>query len=170
MRKIYLLRHGHRQDNEKMTEAETNVETMKHQQMVRCFVDMFVVELLKRSREHDKSKTEPPELEWFTEFTSKLAGCTYGSPEYEEFLKELKVALGHHYARNRHHPEHFPDGINGMNLIDLVEMLCDWKAATMRHHDGNILRSLEVNAERFGIHPQLLRILRNTVEHFDMVK
>lgn len=27
--------------------------------------------------------------------------------EYNEFLKEMNVALQHHYANYRHHPEHF---------------------------------------------------------------
>ncbi len=54
-----------------------------------------------------------------------------------------------------------------MNLIDLVEMLCDWKAASMRHHDGNIRRSIEINGDRFGLSPQLVRILENTADLLD---
>lgn len=47
-----------------------------------------------------------------------------------------------------------------------MRMLCDWKAATERHNDGSIARSLAHNKDRFKIEPQLLRILENTVEHF----
>jgi hypothetical protein len=49
-----------------------------------------------------------------------------------------------------------------MTLIDLMEMLADWKAATERHDDGDLSRSLDIQAERFDISPQLVRILRNT--------
>lgn len=30
-----------------------------------------------------------------------------------------------------------------MNLIDIVEMFCDWKAASERQLDGNLLKSIE---------------------------
>lgn len=53
--------------------------------------------------------------------------------------------------------------VNQMNLIDLIEMLCDWKAATMRHTDGDIRKSLEINKGRFQISYQLQRILENTI-------
>lgn len=55
-------------------------------------------------------------------------------------------------------------GINSMNLVDLIEMICDWKAAGMRHADGDIFRSLEINKERFGMSDQLFEILKNTAE------
>jgi hypothetical protein len=58
------------------------------------------------------------------------------------------------------------NGIDGMSLVDLIEMLCDWKAATERHDDGCIKASLEHNEERFKIGGQLGMILRNTVERF----
>ena len=75
-------------------------------------------------------------------------------------------ALKHHYENNRHHPEHFEDGANGMTLIDLVEMLCDWYAATKKHEDGNLARSLVVNEKRFKISPQLTKIFENTAKEF----
>jgi hypothetical protein len=49
-----------------------------------------------------------------------------------------------------------------MSLLDLLEMLCDWKAASERHADGDIARSLRINRERFGIDGQLAAILENT--------
>jgi hypothetical protein len=57
--------------------------------------------------------------------------------------------------------------VNDMNLLDVVEMLCDWKAASMRHNDGNIHKSIELNADRFRLSPQLVKILENTVALFD---
>ena len=92
---------------------------------------------------------------------------TYGSEEYNGFLKEMRVALQHHYANYRHHPEHFEHGIEDMTLIDIVEMLCDWKAASMRQNDGNLLKSIETNARRFGYDDQLKQILINTAKLFD---
>jgi hypothetical protein len=74
----------------------------------------------------------------------------------------MKPALDHHYCVNRHHPEHFVDGVGGMNLIDVIEMLSDWKASSERHEDGDLRKSLEIQRERFNLSPQVFAILRNT--------
>lgn len=50
-----------------------------------------------------------------------------------------------------------------MNLIDLLEMFCDWKAASERHNDGNLRKSIEINATRFGMSPDLVSIFENTM-------
>jgi len=149
-----------------LTEAQkaTNCDTFRHIERVRNLLNACAIELLKRGELHDQSKLESPEVEAFTEFTPKLAACTYQSEEYKSFLAAMKPALDHHYANNRHHPEHFKRGINDMNLLDIVEMLCDWKAASERHNDGNIRRSIEVNALRFQMSEQLIRILENTAD------
>lgn len=55
-------------------------------------------------------------------------------------------------------------GINGMNLIDLLEMVIDWKCSGMRHNNGDLLRSIEINKERFGMSDQLAQIFKNTAE------
>ena len=80
----------------------------------------------------------------------------------------MKVAIDHHTRKNRHHPEHFKNGIKGMNLIDIIEMIMDWKSAGMRHNDGSILKSVEINKKRFGFSDELEQILLNTVEYFNL--
>lgn len=148
-----------------LEQKATNFDTMLHIERVRDLLNWCVTDLLLRGTRHDQSKLESPEVEAFTEFTSKLAASTYGSEEYEKFKLAMKPALDHHYANNRHHPEHFKNGVNDMNLFDIVEMLMDWKAASERHHNGNILKSIEVNAKRFGLDSQLVRILENTAAY-----
>ena len=155
------------EETKTMTVAECQVDTIKHIENVRKYIRLFVDKLISRGVEHDRLKLESPEVEIFTEYTPKLANSTYGSEEYNNFLKEMNVALQHHYANYRHHPEHFDKGINDMNLVDIVEMLCDWKAATYRHNDGNLLKSIELNARRFGYDDQLKQIFINTAKMFD---
>lgn len=139
-------------------------QTRLHIDHVRKFMNRLIQELISRAEKHDKTKLEEPEVSIFNEFTEKLSGSTYGSKEYQSFLDDMKPALDHHYRHNRHHPEHHVHGIEGMNLVDLLEMICDWKAATLRHEDGNIRRSIEVNTDRFSLSPQLVHVLMNTVE------
>lgn len=147
-----------------------NYETMKHIRLVGTMLHHVAKMLLDRADRHDQSKLDSPEVELFTEMTPKLAASTYGSKEYDEFRKLLGPALSHHYAHNDHHPEHFREGINDMDLVQILEMFCDWKASSTRHNDGNILRSITVNADRFGMTPQLVRILQNTARLFEGIK
>lgn len=151
----------------KMTIAECQVETQKHIENVRKYLRFLIDKLDIRGVKHDSSKLETPEVELFAEHTLTLANLTYGSDEYKESLDKLKPALDHHYASNRHHPEHFVEGINDMTLVDLAEMFCDWKASTLRHNDGNLLKSIEINAERFNMDTQLKNILLNTARMLD---
>jgi len=142
----------------------TNYETLKHIEMVMQLLATMQHEIARRMFSHDRSKLESPEMEMFEQFTDRLAGMTYGSDEYKQCLEEMKQsALGHHYENNRHHPEHFENGVEDMNLIDVIEMVCDWKAATLRHNDGDIYKSVEINAKRFNLSPQLVAIIRNTI-------
>jgi hypothetical protein len=186
-----------------------NFDTMRHIERVRNLLNKIVTDLLRRGEEHDQSKLESPEVEIFAEFTPKLAAMTYGSPEFNECKANMRVALEHHYAKNAHHPEHYPENntseyktlmydinclekddylptatrtrlidklksdaesikssVNNMTLLDVIEMLVDWKASSERHHDGNILKSIEINATRFGMSPQLVHIFENTARHF----
>jgi hypothetical protein len=137
---------------------------MRHIEAVRNYLNKAVSILLTKGEYHDQSKLQEPELTIFDEYTPKLRDITYGSEEYKTCMKEMKPAIEHHNANNRHHPEHFVDGINDMNLFDLIELICDWKAATLRHNNGNILKSLEINKERFNISDQLYDILVNIVD------
>lgn len=151
----------------KMTIAECQVETQKHIENVRKYIRFMIDKIDMRGVKHDSSKLESPEVEVFAEYTPKLNNVTFGSDDYYENLDKMKPALDHHYASNRHHPEHFVNGINDMTLVDILEMFCDWKASTLRHNDGNLLKSIETNAERFNMDGQLKQILINTARMID---
>lgn len=172
--------------------SDSTQETKAHIARVQQLLGDVSRELAKRAILHDQSKLEEPEKSGFDEVTGALRGLTYGSPEYKAQLERLKPVLDHHYAHNSHHPEYygkwiciicfeefsrdyngncnkcgnghlvFEPRISGMSLLDLVEMFCDWKAATERHADGSILKSIQVNKERFKISEQLVEILENT--------
>ena len=153
------------------TTYDSAPDTLAHVQRVRELITESVDNLISRAEVHDLSKLKEPEKSTFDACTLKLKALTYGSTEYKAALAELKPALDHHYAANSHHPEHYPNGIDGMSLFDVVEMLMDWKAATERMKDGgDIWRSLQINAERFRISPQLLSILENTAREMGWPK
>ena len=185
--------------------SEAKFKTMRHIETVRNYLNQVVREFLNRQEQHDQSKLQQAEVDTFEIYTHKLRGLTYGSDEYRKCLAEMKPAIEHHYAHNRHHPEYHGtiiicetcggkesvkdvatrdnfieynrcrfcqhDGpfretgdISKMNLIDLLEMMVDWKAAGMRHDDGDLMKSIEINQKKFGYSDELARIFRNTAE------
>lgn len=142
--------------------ADSMRETAKHIRRVQQLLNDVVTRLIDRAMRHDTTKLHEPEASTFAVMTAKLKGCTYGSDEYKRFLSEMKPALDHHYAHNTHHPEHWRGGIKDMSLLDLIEMLVDWKAAGERHADGSIGKSLDHNKGRFGYGDELDAIFRRT--------
>lgn len=141
---------------------DSRPDTMAHALRVAELIVDVATEILRRGPVHDRSKLAPPEVDAFDRITPRLAASTYGTREYHDALDEIRPALEHHYETNRHHPEYHEDGVAGMTLVDVVEMLADWKAATERHDDGDLGRSLDVQTGRFGLDPQVAAILRNT--------
>ena len=145
----------------------TKFHTLRHIEVVRNYINEVIKLLMDRGEKHDQSKMQSPEVEIFTKFTPMLRKSTYGSPEYYENLKEMTVALTHHYSHNRHHPEYHENGMQDMNLIDLIELLIDWKAASLRHANGDIWKSIELNQERFGYSNEMKDLLKRTMEYIE---
>ena len=141
---------------------DSTAETQAHIAEVQELLEEVIGGLRYRSAVHDRSKLEEPEKAMYDEFTPKLRELTYGSDEYKQCLADMGPALAHHYIANSHHPEHWPDGIRGMSLLDVVEMLVDWAAAVKRHDDGDLRRSITLNQSRFGYSTDLAEILLNT--------
>lgn len=147
---------------------DSRADVLEHRKQVRKLIQQVVAELIDRQVHHDASKLCEPEKSLYDEFKPKLEKVElefgYGSPQYESLVKELNVAFHHHFEVNRHHPEHFENGVSGMTLIDVVEMLCDWTASAGRYGKSP---SIEANQRRFGISNQLAEILQNTVEEMN---
>lgn len=139
-------------------------KTLRHIETVRNYLNTIIHQLLGRAEVHDQTKLQDPEKSYFDKYTPLLRDLKYGSDEYKACLSGMKPAIEHHNKHNRHHPEFFENGIEDMNLIDIIEMLCDWKAASLRHTTGDLMKSIEINEMRFGIDFQLVCILKNTAK------
>lgn len=129
----------------------------------------FCDDIMNRAERHDESKLHAPEKERFDNVGTHthLGKCRYGSDEYKKSLEYLGPALQHHYDVNDHHPEHFENGVDGMNLMQIVELFCDWEAACHRNKDGNIYKSLEMNRERFKLSDELYSIFKKMADVFE---
>jgi len=141
---------------------DSSEDARRHIREVITRLEAVCEELRRRGELHDKSKFDELEKRSFDEVVPRLKGLRWESDEYREEIRALGPALIHHYAHNRHHPEHYANGVSGMDLVDVIEMYCDWAAATLRHEGGDLLRSIEVNVEKHEITEPLAEILRNT--------
>ncbi len=139
--------------------------TQKHVDRVKELLDGAAAEITRRGQVHDKSKFEDVELEPLQRMQDLIDAegqAPYGSPEYKRRTALLGPMLEHHYANNSHHPEHYEDGVDGMDLFDVMEMFFDWKAASERGEESAM--NIQAAAERYGVNPQLMRIMQNTAD------
>lgn len=183
-----------------MSDYDSTKDTQEHIDSVRQRIRVLIDNLQRRADVHDASKLRSPEKEIFDVMTPKLRGLTYGSDEYKASLKEMGVALEHHYKNNSHHPEFYGyaecdicferyprdyDGrcvacghgtftlrpdVSKMSLFDILEMLADWNAACMRHADGDYNESLRINKVRFNISDELHQIIMQTVKEIGWIR
>jgi hypothetical protein len=141
---------------------------LQHVHIVQRLLAVCIYDIQNRAYSHDRSKIfSKEELEGFRRLNRRSDDIEFGTPPYIEQLAMLEETLDHHYKANRHHPEHFKDGINDMSLIDLIEMVMDWMASTIRSKNGNIEKSLPYLQDRFKISDQLLKIIKNTIDYIE---
>ena len=144
------------------TNNPTDESTIQsHCDRIKLNITKCLKELTDRMNTHDDSKYSAEEFKLYDTYGKLLHDCEYGSDEYNEYKKKLGPALDHHFSVNRHHPEHFEGGIKDMNLIDLLEMVCDWISA---QDENPNLDGFIYNKDKFSISDQLYQVLLNTGE------
>lgn len=126
-----------------------HIETTKHKLWVLWYTLKLSSKMVWRALKHDWSKYSQKEHPLFAEKAPMLKSLTYGSEEYKKVLAELQPALDNHYSKNTHHPEYHVS-YRDMSGLDRIEMIIDWLAATKRHADGDIRKSIKINQDRFG--------------------
>jgi Family of unknown function (DUF5662) len=138
-------------------------DLLKHKRRVGQYLRLAAADLVDRALVHDDSKFSAEEFGLYEAAFPKFKLVTYGTEEYKQVARSLGPALEHHFSVNRHHPEFFPNGVAGMDAMDLKEMISDWLAASTRSN-LDIREGLLLNKKRFGIDDQLFSIIEHTVE------
>ena len=159
---------GHRMIDEKVLQ-ESTLDTLNHIAKVEGYLSLCSDLLRGRAARHDASKLQEPERSGYAGLTQALKGLHYGTPEHRAAFVPFKTIIAHHYEHNSHHPEHYDNGVDGMSLLDVIEMLCDWKAASERTGD-EFATSIHLCVERFRIGKQLATILVNTATELGWMK
>jgi len=146
-----------------MKHYDSTDDVLAHKDKVKFWMREFAVQLESRAKIHDNSKLEAPEKEMFDIWTPELKRREFGGDEYKQALAEMGKGLKHHYENNRHHPEHYENGIEGMTIVDIIEMICDWMAAA---ETKGVPIDMDYLANRFNISNQLTKIIVNTTGDF----
>lgn len=131
-----------------------------HIRAVQTHLSRAISLLAQRMVRHDQSKYSTPELPLIQQ-RARLGLLPYDSPQYHEALAQIKSAVQAHYEVNDHHPEHQAQGVLDMSLLQLLEMVCDWRAAA-EANGTDPMQSLDLSVERFHISAELRQILLNT--------
>lgn len=138
-----------------------------HLTELRRGIQRITQELDRRALAHDLSKFGGDEFSGFARINKAAREHPYGSEEYRAGLRQEKPTIDLHYRRNSHHPEHHEvGGVNpaiprygevqpraaAMGFLDLIEMVCDWRAAYLGYGsqgtwEENIVRQRERYAD-----------------------
>ena len=111
------------QENSQQTSTEEYISG--HISRVQKWISKFSTILYIRGLNHDRSKLCEPELSMWKKMDEEPR-YPYGTKEYQEKLNRYQELFKLHYKRNKHHPEHWSGYYLEMDLIDIIEMLCDW--------------------------------------------
>ena len=122
----------------------------QHKFWVFYYICCLTGRLLYRGIIHDYSKFKSDEFTPFKDNYRSLNKAGFGTKEYKEILDRMRPSLKLHQERNTHHPEHWHDGIADMNVIDFMEMICDWQAASRRDKKTSWSNSIDICAKRFN--------------------
>lgn len=165
--------------NPDIKELFFEADTRKHQQLVQEKMLLCVKRIIDKASSHDKSKLSNQEKPYYIDPVWELntGNIEYGSEQYKEACKKMGQGANHHQLHNDHHPEFFEifavqtlnDPIRAMDIFALLEMLCDWIAASKRK-GNNPLLALDILKKKYKINEQLEAILRNSVAIIEELK
>ena len=147
-----------------ITKEEYRDRVLSHKLSVKIGVQRIIDNLYHRGESHDDDKLDGDILDSFYNVSNRFENVKFGSVEYEQNLEFLKPVLDKHYETNDHHPQHYKNGISGMNFMSMLEMLVDWKSASSAYGDNTFEESMQINKKRFGIDEQLYEVMRNTAK------
>jgi hypothetical protein len=126
-------------------------------------------ELNRRGIVHDKSKFLPIEHDAFVKTRPDFKKANYGTPEYQKCIEAIQPSIDHHYSNNRHHVAYHENGFSDMNLIDILEMLADWKAANRRSPDLNFEDSLPSCYKKYNIPENMQKHIEKTLKYLGWI-
>lgn len=139
----------------------------KHQRTVRKRLSHFSTILQSRAFIHDESKLQEPEYSLWKQMDEEPR-YPYGTKEYISKLDRWQHLFRMHWndSRNRHHPEHFTNPITEMDLMDMIEMLCDWLGYKEVLSYTEASKLVDSQCKRFNFPDEFRYLLLNTLTNY----
>ena len=138
---------------------DARLDSLLHIKKVSTNINEIAIQVIKRSIKHDDSKFESPEKE---ELDKVVPIIKQGkdAPNYKQAKLGAKNLMKIHFSKNSHHPEFYKNGVDEMNLLDLVEYLSDMKVESKENLEEILLK----NSKKYNWSDQLLNIMKNTIQ------
>lgn len=130
-------------------------------------------ELERRGQDHDRSKWSPEEFPGFARINATARQYPYGSEGYKASIRAERPTVEHHQKANSHHPEYHQakmpqlsevDGLSEMGWLDVVEMVCDWWAASQTYGNTPWDEVLSKQRERWQWSPEQWWLIEQVAE------
>lgn len=136
-------------------------------------ITRIIDELAEEIQKHDQSKYSNEEFYAYrhkfypTEIEAEKIKM---NPEYAEFVNEaFEAAWQHHYEHNPHHPKYHRG--NEMNLIDILHMICDWEAMSIKFKSKTVdWYNTKAEQEKKDMNPKTREIVESLLEQLYDVK
>ena len=151
------------------TDFEVLTDIIRHISEVSENLLAMKSDLEKRAIAHDRSKLEALEFDSFVRTRAQFKKANYGTKEYQECTDLIKPAIDHHHKNNRHHTTFHKNGFADMNLLDILEMLADWKAASRRSPSLTFKDSLPRAFNKYKIPENMQRHILNTLQYLGWI-
>lgn len=145
-------------------ETKTLRTILKHCSLVKQSLMKITQNLNERAEVHDRSKMDDDEFEGFCWFNRMNPDLEYGSNEYKEAFESIKPhtekAIKKHQSRNSHHPEYHGDDVKSMGWLDIIEMVCDWHAASQTYSNtGSFQKSVALCKKKYNFSTEQLWLI-----------
>lgn len=153
-----ILYHGKKMNDAKIhPHSKELARITRHIMTVQSLVRRLAYQLMLRADTHDLSKFAPDEFGGMIEIDRIADEQGLNSPAYMEALSGGAIQL--HQSRHPHHPEYHSRGIEDMSLLDIVEMVCDWKAANQLRGHPAWGESVQMMADRLNLSSEYLFLI-----------
>lgn len=152
------------------TNANYKQTVTMHQLHVNTLMKRVSNELRKRGSRHDNSKFSGLEAslgDMYHNEYAKINVLTPSKADVDDYVNKTQAATIEHYKLNDHHVEHFEHGLNDMDLIQIIELVCDSLAHLKErgHTDSECVREIERQFINYGASNDIIDVVKNTVKH-----
>jgi len=156
---------GNKEEKENKEQPTTEEYIISHIDRVKSWISRFATILYSRGIHHDESKLQEPEYSLWKKMDEEPR-YPYGTQQYKDKLERHKKVFKLHYRKNRHHPEHWNGWYSEMDLVDMIEMMCDWLGYKENISLSEAQKLIETQCKRYGFSNEMRGLLYNTLVNY----